>query len=378
MTPQTNTIARSTAATYPAEPCHHDLHDELFYQRYALDRHAIVSTADLFGSITSVNDNFCRISGYSRDELMGRNHSILRSGLHPSGFFQAMYDTLACGAIWQGEICNRAKDGSLYWVSATMLMYGDSSGLPTRYLSIRTDITLRKTNELELRNYSSQLEEMVKTKTAELQRATTVANAANLAKSEFLAHMSHEVRTPMNGVIGMVDVLQQTELSPDQRRMVDTIANSSQALLRVLKDIPSVAQAAASGRLILVAEDDEVNREVIQEQLRLLGYAAEVAEDGLEALGKWRTGRYALLLTDCQMPHMDGFALTAAIRAAQAPGTVPPIIIAITANAMQGEAQRCMDGGMDDFMTKPLRLKELGAMLAKWLPSPQSHCHLAL
>jgi CheY-like chemotaxis protein len=71
-------------------------------------------------------------------------------------------------------------------------------------------------------------------------------------------------------------------------------------------------------------------------------------------------------------------SLTAAIRAAQAPGTVPPIIIAITANAMQGEAQRCRDGGMDDFMTKPLRLKELGAMLAKWLPSPQSHCHLAL
>jgi PAS domain S-box-containing protein len=145
MTPQTNTIARSTAATCPAEPSIHDLHDELFYQRYAMDQHAIVSTADLQGRITCVNENFCRISGYTRDELMGQDHALLRSGLHPKGFFQAMYDTLARGAIWQGEICNRAKDGSLYWVSATMLMYGDSSGLPARYISIRTDITHRKT-----------------------------------------------------------------------------------------------------------------------------------------------------------------------------------------------------------------------------------------
>jgi CheY-like chemotaxis protein len=135
---------------------------------------------------------------------------------------------------------------------------------------------------------------------------------------------------------------------------------------------PSLSQAAASGRLILLTEDDEMNREVIQDQLCLLGYAAEVAEDGLEALGKWRTGRYALLLTECQIPHMDGFVLTAAIRAAHAPGTARPIIIAITANAMQGEGQRCLDGGMDDFMTKPLRLKELGTMLAKWLPTPAS------
>jgi len=130
---------------------------------------------------------------------------------------------------------------------------------------------------------------------------------------------------------------------------------------------PTTEQAQASGRLILLAEDNETNRDVLYEQLRLLGYAAEVAEDGAIALEKWRTGRFALLLTDCHMPAMDGFDLTASIRQDEAPGTHLPII-AVTANAMQGETQRCLSCGMDDYLSKPVRLKELGAMLAKWLP----------
>jgi CheY-like chemotaxis protein/HPt (histidine-containing phosphotransfer) domain-containing protein len=134
-----------------------------------------------------------------------------------------------------------------------------------------------------------------------------------------------------------------------------------------------VEQALARGQLILLAEDNETNREVIQEQLSLLGYTCEVAEDGAVALAMWQNGqttgkpRYALLLTDCHMPHLDGFGLTDAIRRAEPPGTRLPII-AITANAMQGEAQRCRDRGMDDYLTKPLRMRELSPLLTKWLP----------
>ncbi|OGB31885.1 MAG: hypothetical protein A3F78_06140 [Burkholderiales bacterium RIFCSPLOWO2_12_FULL_61_40] len=139
---------------------------------------------------------------------------------------------------------------------------------------------------------------------------------------------------------------------------------------------PGAQQAAASQQLILLAEDNETNREVVQEQLRLLGYAVEVAADGAVALQMWRdgltadnagpTGRYALLLTDCHMPQLDGFGLTAAIRRAEPEGTRLPII-AVTANAMQGEAERCSQRGMDDYLSKPLRLNELARMLAKWL-----------
>ena len=134
--------------------------------------------------------------------------------------------------------------------------------------------------------------------------------------------------------------------------------------------VPNVEQEILTARPILLAEDNETNREVMREQLRLLGYAAETAEDGVVALRMWRSGRYAMLLTDCHMPNMDGFELTAAIRQdelAAAQGQHSPIV-AVTANAMQGEAQRCLERGMDDYLSKPLRLNELGPMLAKWLP----------
>jgi PAS domain S-box-containing protein len=133
---------------------------------------------------------------------------------------------------------------------------------------------------------------------------------------------------------------------------------------------PTVPEALQAGRLILLAEDNETNREVMQEQLNLLGYACELAEDGALALRMWQgsPGRYALLLTDCHMPNLDGFALAAAIRAAEPEGTRLPII-AITANALQGEAQRCRERGMDDYLTKPLRMKDFAAVLAKWLPA---------
>ena len=130
---------------------------------------------------------------------------------------------------------------------------------------------------------------------------------------------------------------------------------------------PTVEQALVMGQLLLLAEDNETNRDVITEQLRLLGYACEVAEDGVLALAMWSTGRYAMLLTDCHMPHMDGFELTEAIRQAEPAGTRLPIV-AITANAMQGEAQRCRARGMDDYLSKPLRMTDLATMLEKWLP----------
>ncbi|MBF0211990.1 MAG: CHASE domain-containing protein [Magnetococcales bacterium] len=130
--------------------------------------------------------------------------------------------------------------------------------------------------------------------------------------------------------------------------------------------VPTVEEALAANRLILLAEDNEINREVIQEQLRLLGYVAEMAEDGHIALQMWRTGRYGLLLTDCHMPNMDGFELTRAILGEELPGRHMPII-AITASAMQSEIEKCKQAGMDDFLSKPLLIKQLDEMLKKWL-----------
>lgn len=143
----------------------------------------------------------------------------------------------------------------------------------------------------------------------------------------------------------------------------------SPGLTRAACEAPSHEEAARCGRLILVAEDNETNQQVIRQQLAILGFAAEVSNDGVEAQARWARGEYALLLTDIHMPNMDGYELVAAIRAEEAGaamGRTP--VIALSANALADEEARCRAAGMDDYLSKPVRLDMLRAMLEKWLP----------
>jgi two-component system sensor histidine kinase/response regulator len=124
--------------------------------------------------------------------------------------------------------------------------------------------------------------------------------------------------------------------------------------------------ATSHPETILVAEDNKFNQQVIVAQLNLLGYRAEIADDGRAALARWREGSFALLLTDLQMPEMDGFELTASVRREEFGRRRMPIL-ALTANALKGEAERCTAAGMDGYLTKPVQLAQLQAAIERWL-----------
>lgn len=131
------------------------IHSEMEFIRYALDSAAIVAMTDVRGTITFVNSKFCEISGYSQEELIGSNHRMLHSGMHDVAFFRAMYRRIANGKVWHGEICNRRKDGTHYWVDTTIVPHITAKGKVDSYTAIRFDITARHEAEATLRRIVS-------------------------------------------------------------------------------------------------------------------------------------------------------------------------------------------------------------------------------
>ena len=219
--------------------------------KQAVDQTAIVAATDLHGTIIYVNETFCEISKYSQDELVGQNHRILNSGHHPRSFFTEMYRMIHAGKKWKADVCNRAKDGSIYWVDTTIIPTTDDSGNIDGFFTIRHDITARK------------LREDGNARDAESMRA------ASLAKSEFLANMSHEIRTPMNAILGYTEILSGEEISEKGRgEHLDTIRRNGEHLLSVINDVLDISKIEA-GRME-VDPIDTMTIEMIAEVVTLM------------------------------------------------------------------------------------------------------------
>jgi PAS domain S-box-containing protein len=193
--------------------------------RYIVDDAVIVSKANTDGIITYVNDMFCAVSGYSREELVGQPHNIVRDPEMPSSIFKELWETIQSKHIWHGLLHNRTKEGSRYTVKSSIAPIIDNTGEIVEYIALREDVT-----DLE---YAKE-------------QATLIAKA----KGDFLANMSHEIRTPMNGIIGFTDLLLRTSLDDKQKRYLNIIDKSTKTLLSIVNDILDFSKIE-SGKLEL-------------------------------------------------------------------------------------------------------------------------------
>ncbi len=189
---------------------------------FALDQSSIVAFTDEKGMITNVNEKFCEISMYSRHELIGQNHSMLNSGVHSKEFFKQLWRTIARGDVWKGEICNRAKDGHLYWVDTTIVPFLNESGKPYQYLAMRNDITERKKTE-EI-----------------LHRQDKLATVGQLA-----AGVAHEIRNPLTSMRGYTEFLQMDETNKERLEYFGIILDEIDRVNNIVEDFMMLAKPNA-------------------------------------------------------------------------------------------------------------------------------------
>ncbi|RJO66474.1 MAG: PAS domain S-box protein [Myxococcales bacterium] len=516
-----------------------------------------VVITDRESNILWVNNAFTKLTGFSKEETIGQNPRILKSGRHEDAYYKDMLTTIHAGKVWWGEVINKRKDGQFYIQDTTVTPVLGPDREVTHFIAVAQDVTLRKEVEEELR------------------QAKQAAESAARSKAEFLANMSHEIRTPLNGIVGMLNLLEDSDLTHRQNEFVELAKVSSESLMMVINDIldfskieagkleleakpfdmeqeisrlltlfsgkaadkgielicrfrpgaprrvigdalrlrqvffnlvgnaikftakgrvlvdvrggvapgddraeftvrvsdtgigmpqemlptifdhftqvdasttrkfggtglglaitkqlielmggqiaasskldsgstfeftislpiaqvvpllqegdselvggrpnggrtslrdsadgaiaeiPNASAVATEGMRVLLAEDHWINQKAAKTLLEALGCRVTVAGNGQAAVEAASRERYDVILMDVQMPEMDGYAATSAIRALQLEAARTPII-AMTANALQGDRERCLQAGMNDYLAKPFRKEELMRMLALW------------
>lgn len=254
---------------------HKDEPRELAQLKQALDAHAIVAMTDARGRIIFVNDKFCAISKYAREELMGQDHRIINSGRHPKKFFQQLWTTIGHGQIWKGEICNRAKDGSIYWVDTTIVPFLGDDGKPKRYVAIRADVTARKVAEAKILELNRSLE-------ARVEERTRALEVVNRELESFSYSVSHDLRAPLRHIQGFANLLKAREegkLDEKSAHYLQVITNSTRRLGELVDELLVFSRM---GRLELNPVACAMNAiveetlEVFADEIRLRGAVVEV------------------------------------------------------------------------------------------------------
>ncbi len=198
----------------------------------AVDISTIVSKTDKNGKITYVNDEFIKVSKYSKEELIGKNHNVVRHEDMPKEIFKDLWKTIHSKKVWKGQIKNRAKDGTAYYVASTIVPILDINDEIEEFLAIRLDVS-------------------------DIVKSQIKAQKADKAKSSFLANMSHEIRTPLNAIIGFSELLSKADLNIQNRKQAEIIHSSAESLLIIINDILDISKIE-SGNFELAKESTDL------------------------------------------------------------------------------------------------------------------------
>lgn len=286
-----------------------------------------------------------------------------------------------------------AEEPSLWGLRVAVL-----GGLPAERMALTRTLTAREAEVVEVADEAAALEALRVAATDGMPFHAILIDAypgdavgLDIARRLGAAEGTGGARTVLLAPVSLVSTLSEAGRSKGifaaipkpvrQARLIKVVAAADgRASLDVTATIghsetvwqaPETVEAEANGALVLVVEDNATNQIVIRQAMRKLGFAAEIAGNGLEGLDAWRTGRFGIVVTDCHMPEMDGYDMTRAIRAdegAAADGRHVPVV-ALSADAVSDAAQKCRDAGMDDYLTKPIELTKLEAAILRWAPA---------
>jgi PAS domain S-box-containing protein len=310
--------------------------------KYALDQSTIVATTDRKGTITYANAKFCEISKYSREELVGQNHRIVNSGYHPREFFQEMWRTIASGHLWHGEIRNRAKDGTFYWVDTTIVPFLDEEGRPYQYIAIRHDITDRKRVEAEMRE-----------------------QAALTRLGEMAAVVAHELKNPLAGLRGALEILgRRMPAETADRQILGEMVARIDALNQMAHDLLAFARPTPPNMAPVSA------RQIVSATCELLSTDPNLREIDVEVVS---TEADLAIQGDAEL--MKAVLLNLMINAAQAMGREGRIVVSIAevdqrcqitvGDQGPGIPQEIREKVFDPFFTTKHRGTGLGLAVAR-------------
>lgn len=237
---------------------------EISDYKYALDESAIVAITDQKGIINHVNENFCRISKYKAEELIGQDHRIINSGYHTAEFIRDLWKTITKGHVWKGEMRNRAKDGTIYWVDTTIVPFLNSEGKPYQYVAIRSDVTERKLAEDELKKSNERAVGYIK-----------AMENKNKQLIDFCNIVSHNLRAPLVNISMLVDYLDHAVDEQERQEIQGKIKPVINHLMDVFNELVESIQVQQDTE---IASDDLPLKELVNKVL--VGFSPQIIESG--------------------------------------------------------------------------------------------------